>query len=92
MMKVELKKAKGYYDLSLRVNIFYPGDVIYLLNKATKKGRAKKLEHIWQSPAVITHMITPFLFRIRFENRTEREVNHDTVKLCTDVSLNSRRK
>ena len=63
MMKVELKKAKGYYDLSLRVNIFYPGDVIYLLNKATKKGRAKKLEHIWQSPAVITHMITPFLFR-----------------------------
>ena len=83
-LKVELKRAKKHYDLNQRTTSFKPGDVIYLLDKSTKKGRAKKLEHIWQGPAVITHMITPFLFRIRLKNRTERIVNHDAIKMCTD--------
>ena len=86
-LKVELKRQKCHYDLNQRSTSFKQGDAIYLLDKTTKTGRAKKLEPIWQGPAVITQLITPFLFRIRLKNRTERVVNHDAIKKCSDAEL-----
>ena len=80
-LKVNLKRARNYYNLDQSVVEFREGDVIYLVDKASKKGRAKKLDPIWQGPGVITHRLTPFLFRVRLnKNRKTMVVNHDHLK------------
>ena len=79
-LKTRLKRAERYYNLNQKVEDLQVGDVVYLLDKSSRKGRSKKLDPIWIGPGVIVHRLTPFLFRIRMKNRIERVVNHDCLK------------
>ena len=62
ILKVTLKRARDYYNLSERQVEFSAGDTIFLLDKGSKKGRMKKLDPIWVGPGVITHKIHPISF------------------------------
>ena len=79
-LKTRLKRAERYYNLNQKVEDIQVGDVVYLLDKSSRKGRSKKLDPVWIGPGVIVHGLTPFLFRIRMKNRIERVVNHDCLK------------
>ena len=46
-LKVTLKRARDYYNLSEKQVEFSAGDTIFLLDKGSKKGRMKKLDPIW---------------------------------------------
>lgn len=51
----------------------------------TAAGKGKKLRPPWKGPAIITHKISPYLYKVIFK-RAAYVVNHDRLKKCTDDS------
>ena len=79
----QLKKSKKFYDIGARVVDFKVGDVVYYLNKLRKS----KLSPVWLGPCLIIHQSSPFNFDILMDNRIEKRVNHDLLKVCTDRTI-----
>jgi hypothetical protein len=44
------------------------GDFVYVLDTAHIKGRAKKLDPSWKGPGIIVERLSPYIYRVRFEN------------------------
>jgi hypothetical protein len=47
---------------------YQPGDFVYVLDTAHIKGRAKKLDPPWKGPGIIVERLSPYIYRVRFEN------------------------
>ena len=54
------------------------------INISDRKGQSSKLKPVWSGPHLIVRALTPYTFKIRIQNREEKVVNHDSIKLCTD--------
>ena len=52
-LKTSLKRMKRYYDLRILQRPYAEGDIIYLLDTASVKGKSRKLTAPWKGPAVI---------------------------------------
>ena len=83
-LKVELKRMKQNYDLKMHTQTYRRGDIVYCINKSVTKGQSSKLKPVWSGPHLIVRALTPYTFKIRIQNREEKVVNHDSIKLCTD--------
>ncbi len=81
-LKVELKRAKSYYDLNKRVGTFQKGDVVFCLNHAPQD----KLHPKWVGPCVVLEVRSPFLFKLKNRNR-EWTANHDSLKPYLGTNL-----
>ena len=79
-LQTKLKRAKKFYDIGAKVIQFRSGDVVYYLDNTRKN----KLDSIWIGPCLIIHQVSPYIFDILINNRTQKRVNHDHIKLCTD--------
>ena len=79
-LKAQLKKSKDFYDIGARVEHFKTGDIVYYLDNMRKN----KLSHVWIGPCLIINQSSPCNFDILIQNRTEKRVNHDTLKKCND--------
>ena len=79
------KLMKKDYDVRLKTAKYEVGDVVYLYYTAQIKGKSRKLLPPWKGPGVIFKVLSPILFKVRFNN-SESVVNHDRIKLCRDRS------
>ena len=82
-LKTSLRRMKRDYDLRILHRSYEEGDLVYLLDTASVKGKCKKLSSPWKGPAVITCKISGFLFRVKLKNAIF-VVNHDRLKPCKD--------
>lgn len=82
-LKTSLRRMKRDYDLRILQRSYEEGDLVYLLDTASVKGKCKKLCSPWKGPAVITCKISGSLFRVKLKNAIF-VVNHDRLKPCKD--------
>ena len=85
-LRTSQKVLKAKYDLRVLQRCYQEGDVVYLLDTASVKGKCKKLSSPWRGPAVITKKISSALYRIKLRNALF-VVNHDRIKPCRDRML-----
>ena len=78
-----LKRMKRDYDLRILQRPYKEGDMIYLLDTATIKGKCKKLSSPWKGPAIVIKKISDSLFRVKLR-KSIFVVNHDRMKPCKD--------
>ena len=69
------------HDVRLYRNTYRVGDLVYVLNVAGKKGKAKKLLPQWNGPGVVVKKFTAFLYQVRLRGKRVN-VNHDRLKIC----------
>ena len=80
-LQTSSKRTKRNYDLRVLERQYQKGDVVYILDTATIKGRCKKLSSPWKGPAVIIEKLTAYLYRIKLR-KAEFVTNHDRMKPC----------
>ncbi len=85
-LRASLRRMKRDYDIRLLQRTYEAGDVVYLLDTATIKGKCRKLCSPWKGPAVVTERISASLFRVRLR-KSLMVVNHDRMKPCRDRRL-----
>ena len=85
-LKTSQKILKARYDLRVLQRPYQEGDIVYLLDTASVKGKCRKLLPPWKGPAIITKRITSALFRVKLRNASF-SVNHDRMKPCRDRTL-----
>ena len=71
-MKSSQRYNKLYYDkdVKIRDSKFNRGDLVVLLNSATKIGQCKKLQAIWKGPYVVSKVLSPTLYQVKDRHRT----------------------
>lgn len=82
-LKTSFKRMKRYYDLRVLQRQYAEGDIIYLLDTATVKGKSRKLTAPWKGPAVIVKKLSAYLYRVKLRNAVFI-VNRDRMMLCND--------
>ena len=80
-LKTSLKRTKRNYDLSVLQRPYAKGDVIYLLDTASVKGKSRKLSAPWKGPAVIVKKRSAYQYRVKLRNAVF-VVNHDRMMPC----------
>ena len=58
------RRQKGDYDLCLEERKYSVCDAVYRYNGSIVLGQNKKLQPIWSSPWIVTHVISSVLYRI----------------------------
>lgn len=85
-LQSNLEVRKRDYDLRLNSRSYCLGDIVYILDCASKKGSSKKLSPQWIGPCVIVSCISSFLYKVRTK-KTQCTVNHDRLKPCHEKTL-----
>ena len=57
-------RQKRDYDIHANAATYAIGDVVLLMNSASKIGQCRKLAALWKGPFVIVQVLTPVLYRI----------------------------
>jgi hypothetical protein len=70
----------------LRSCRFQPGDLVMIINSATKVGKCKKLQPVWKGPYVVTDVLSSVLYRVAFRHRVN--VQHvDRMRLYKERTI-----
>ena len=85
-LKVSQKRMKKDYDIKARRYIYKQGDAVYILDKASIKGRSDKLRSPWKGPGLVKAVLTPYLVEVQLRGRS-MVLNHDSLKPCRDGTL-----
>ena len=85
-LKSEQKRRKKDYSVSTYETSYEVGDAVLLANSATKIGQCKKLKALWLGPFLIERKISPVLFQIASQKRSQI-VHHDRLRPCRDRSV-----
>jgi hypothetical protein len=76
-------RQKKDYDVTVNQRCYEVGDLVYLVNSATKIGQNKKLKPVWLGPFLVIKRISAVLYRIRGQKGVQ-VVHHDRIKCCRD--------
>ena len=85
-LKTTQKFMKRDYDLKILENSYEVGDVVYVLDTATVKGKCRKLSPSWKGPGVITKKHSAYVYDVKLRGKTS-SMNHDRIKKCKDRQL-----
>ena len=85
-LKVSQKRMKKDYDIKARRYTYKQGDAVYILDKASIKGRSDKLRSPWKGPGLVKAVLTPYLVEVQLRGRS-MVLNHDSLKPCRDGTL-----
>ncbi len=73
---IKTKKQKVYYDRTAKAKPFKENDLVWLSDKAKKKGVNKKLQPRWKGPYVITGVINELNYYIKHINTKRTTLVH----------------
>ena len=62
------------------------GDLVYVLDTASIKGKCKKLSPPWKELGVVLDRLTPYIYKIKLQ-RVIFTANHDRLKTCRDRKI-----
>ena len=82
-LKTSLKRVKRNYDLRVLLRPYAEGDLIYLLDTASVKGKSRKLLPPWKGPALIVKKLSAYMYRVKSRNAVFT-ANHDRLMPCND--------
>ena len=85
-LKTSIKGMKRAYDLRVLLRPYKEGDIVYLLDTASHKGKSHKLSSPWKGPGIITNKLSVYLYRIMLRNAV-LVTNHDRMMPCKDRKL-----
>jgi hypothetical protein len=91
----QLQRRKTLYDRNRHSTTYNVGDMVYVLNSASKKGQSRKLQPIYCGPYIVSHVISEVLYQIEGRRRRNHQIlHHDRLRLCIDrdVPLWARRR
>ena len=80
-LKTSLKRMKRNYDLRVLQRPYAEGDVIYLLDTASVKGKSRKLSAPWKGPAAVVKKLSAYQYRVKLRNAVF-VVNQDRMMPC----------
>ncbi len=83
VLQASQRRQKRYYDAKLFQRRYRPGDLLWVVDDSTKKGRCAKLHPPWKGPVLLTKVLGPVLFEVE-DRKGLHVVHHDKVKLCRD--------
>jgi hypothetical protein len=79
---------KRDYDVRTLERQYKVGDIVYVLDTAKIKGRAKKLYPPWKGPGIICAKLSSYVYKVNLK-KTVITINHDRLKLCKDRDIPS---
>lgn len=85
-LQKQQKGQKRDYDIHARSAKNAVGDVVLLMNSATRVGQSKKLAPLWKEPFIIMQVIPPVLYQIA-SSKKEWVVHHDRLRRCDNDLL-----
>lgn len=82
------ERIKSDFDLKAATCPFEEGDLVYLLDTATVKGKCRKLSPSWKGSGIILKKLLPYLYRVKTKTAVML-ANHDRLKKCNgrDIPL-----
>jgi hypothetical protein len=80
------KKMKRDYDVKILEKQYKKGDLVYVLDTASIKGKCRKLSPPWKGPGIVLERLTPYIYKIKLQ-RVIFTANHDRLKACRDRKI-----
>ena len=77
---------KQDYDVKILEQQCEKGDLVYVLDTASIKGKCKRLSLPWKGPGVVLDRLTPYIYKIKLQ-RVNFTANHDRLKTCRDRKI-----
>ena len=77
------ERVKRDYDLKFYSRAYKEGDLVYILDKPTFKGKCRKLSPSWKRPGIVIKKLSPYLYRVKTKAAV-MVANHDRLKKCVD--------
>ncbi|VDH94350.1 Hypothetical predicted protein [Mytilus galloprovincialis] len=74
---------KRDYDVRILEREYKIGDLVYVLDTAKIKGRAKKLDPPWKGPGLVCEKLSSYVYKIKLQ-KSVLTINHDRLKPCKD--------
>ncbi len=64
-LKTSQKRMKKSYDVKILEKSYQVGDPVYILDKASVKGKSKKLCPPWKDPGIIVEKLSSAIHRVK---------------------------
>jgi ketosteroid isomerase-like protein len=61
------KKMKRDYDVKILEKQYKKGDLVYVLDTASIKGKCKKRSPPWKGPGIVLERLTPYIYKIKLQ-------------------------
>ena len=69
------------------MSFFYKeGDLVYILDTATVKGKCRKLSPSWKGPGIVVKKLSTYHYRLKTKAAV-MVANHDRLKKCMDRDI-----
>jgi hypothetical protein len=79
-------QAQMKRDYDMRIREHKPGDLVYVLDTAKIKDRAKKLDPSWKGPGIVVEKLSSYVYTVKLKTMTFT-TNHDRLKHCQDREI-----
>jgi hypothetical protein len=73
-------------DYDMRIREHKPGDLVYVLDTAKIKDRAKKLDPSVKGPGIVVEKLSSYVYTVKLKTMTFT-TNHDRLKHCQDREI-----
>jgi hypothetical protein len=83
--------AKKFYDRKTKEIQLTRGELVYLYNPISKRGKAKKFEYKYQGPYMILEKISPLIYKLRIEEDKSVIVHVNRLNRAHGSSGNQRK-
>ena len=80
------ERMKRDYDLKVHSRAYEQGDLVYILDTATVKGKYHKLRPSWKRPGIVIKNLSPYLYRVKTKAAV-MVAKHDRLKICDDRDI-----
>ena len=58
---------KRDYDVKTLEKQYKKGDLVYVLDTASIKGKCRKLSPPWKGPGIVLERLTPYIYKIKLQ-------------------------
>ena len=87
MKTLQVRGRQWYDERNSTKNYEYQvGDLVMVLNSASKVGHCKKLQPVWNGPYVVAHALSPVLYRVAEKRRTKTQ-HVDRMRIYLDRTV-----
>jgi Tfp pilus assembly protein FimT len=70
------QKQSWQYNKSHKHVKFPIGSLVWMYNPHVKKGKSRKLSHLWNGPFVITEKLSDVTYRLKLPNSRQHDIVH----------------
>ena len=79
-LKQDAVKQKRYYDVRANEKPYKPGDLVWTMNKARKKGRCPKMQMRWLGPLVVLKRLNDVTYQVKMSEKVVKIIHYDLLK------------